>query len=261
LGYPALKVMNQLGQTFLIFAVGLAGGLVGSVLLSSPTNHVEDAATSAPGSSQQATNDYAKVLDGIQGDLAMLTDEVAQQRNMMRALDSRIASTQATRNDARLGAVGVELDPLAALNPSEIPSGQGFDAAVNAAIEKREADEAAVREAERAAQREERLNAQMENYIKELGLDANQAAEMKTILNDATVARTAFFNEMRESGSMDRELMREKMTELSDTQNEALGNVLNPTQMGQYTEMSANSGFGGGRRTGGTGGGARTNEF
>jgi len=256
--------MNQLGQTFLIFVVGLAGGLVGSMVLSTPSSNAEGTAAGANGASQQEANDHSKVLDGIQGDLAMLTDEVAQQRNMMRALDSRIASTQAARNDARPGAVGVELDPLAALSPSEIPSGQGFDAAVNAAIEKREADEAAVRDAERAVQREERLNAQMENYIKELGLDANQAAEMKTILNDATVARTEFFTEMRESGSMDRELMREKMTELSDTQNEALGNVLNPTQLEQYTEMSANSGFGGfggGRRTGGTGGGARTNEF
>jgi uncharacterized membrane protein YgcG len=259
--------MNQIGQTFLIFAVGLAGGLVGSTLMSSPSAAPDGASAGDSGAALSAGADLGTVLDTIQADLAMLTQEVALQGNQMSSMDTRLAGVQTSQAKTR-AAGGAAMDPLAGLDPGEMPSGMGFDAAVNAAIEKREADEAATRDADRTVRREERLDREMEKWTTELGLSTDQASQMKTILNDTTKARTDFFTEMRESGTMDRELMREKMTEMGDSQNEQLGNVLDATQMATYTESSANSGFGGfgGRRgggggTGGSSGGGRTNEF
>lgn len=259
--------MNQIGQTFLIFAVGLTGGLIGSMLMSSPT--AASAGTSADGSSAEmvADSDFGATLSTIQADLDMLTQEVALQRNRMSSLDTRLAGVQSSQSEVRVAGGAASEELLAGLDPGEMPSGMGFDAAVNAAIEKREADEAATREADRAVRLDERLDREMERWTSELGLSADQASEMKTILGDTTKARTDFFTEMRESGTMDRELMREKMTELGETQSEQLGNLLDATQMEKYTESSANSGFGGfggGRRGGNTGGntgGGRTNEF
>lgn len=263
--------MNQIGQTFLIFAVGLAGGLVGSTLLSSPTAASDSTSTGGSNAELVADGDFGAVLDTMQADLAMLTQEVALQRNHMSSLDTRLAGVQASQAESRMAGGGAAMDPLAGLDPGEMPSGMGFDAAVNAAIEKREADESATRDAARDVQREERLERDMERWTEELGLSADQASQMKTILNDTTVARTEFFTEMRESGTMDRELMRERMTELGETQNEQLGNVLDTTQMATYTESSSSSFFGGGfggRRgggggtsSGGTSGGGRTNQF
>jgi hypothetical protein len=257
--------MNQIGQTFLIFAVGLAGGLVGSTLFSSPTAASDSTSNGGNGQELAINAEFNTALDTIQADLAMLTQEVALQRNQMSSMDTRLAGVLASQAESRAAVVGQAVDPLAGLNPAEMPSGMGFDAAVNAAIEKREADEAATRAAARALQLEQRLEREMKRWTEELGLSADQASQMKTILNDTTVARTEFFTEMRESGTMDRELVREKLTELNDTQNEQLGNVLDSSQMEKYTESTANTFMGGrfgGRSTGSRssgGGGGRPN--
>jgi hypothetical protein len=260
--------MNQIGQTFLIFVTGLAGGIVGSMVLG-PSGGTADSADGGQAQTVLASDsELSGVIESIQGDMAQLGSEISQQKSVLQSLDARLANIQTLQGDGLVGGTGLNADPLAGLDQSEIPSGNSFDAAVNAAIEKREADEAAERDAQRAVRREEQMERRMENYVTELGLDAAQADQMKKILLDGDKARTDYFTELRESGNMDRQAMREAMTELTDTQNEQLGNVLNPTQMEQYSEMASSSRFGGfgggGRGTGGGGGnagGGRNNEF
>lgn len=251
--------MNQLGQIFLLFVVGLAGGLMGSLILSDPAGQGGAGESSSSISTDSADARLTARLDELQDTLDILVEDVARQRSNLAILDTRLAGVQAERRSNRDGDRGgaAPQDPFAGLDPSEIPTGRGFDAAVIAAVEKREADAAAQREVERAQRREEQLERQMERYIEELGLDDYQAGQMKTILNDTSVARNEFFTEMRESGVMDRQLIREKMTEINDSQIEQLGNVLTSVQMSQYTEMTANAGFGGGggRWSGGNSGG------
>lgn len=251
--------MNQIGQTFLIFVTGLAGGILGSIALG-PAADSTDPGTSGQGQpALTSDSELSAVIDAMQGDMAQLGNEISQQKSAIQSLDARLANIQALQGNSPSG------DPLAGLDPAEIPSGSSFDAAVNAAIEKREADEAAERDARRAERREEQMERRMENYVTELGLDAAQADQMKTILLETDTARSDLFTEMRDSGNMDRETIRDMMSELNETQNEKLSEVLNPTQMEQYTEMSSNRGFGGGfggRGGGNTGrGGGRNNEF
>jgi len=199
--------MKQLGPVLLYFTIGLAGGLVSAVVVSSPSGGSDDQPVA--GSSEEGL--LASRVKSLQDELALLRDDVSQQHNAMRILDSRLAGIQDSGPDSLGGMDIPDADALAALSPADMPSGMAFDAAVNAAIEKREADEAAEREEQRAVRRAEQLDRQMERYTQELGLDADQASQMKTILSETTEARNAFFSEMRESGTMDREMIREKM--------------------------------------------------
>lgn len=260
--------MNQIGQTFLIFVTGLAGGIVGSMVLGPSAGSADSADGGQTQTILASDNELSGVIESMQGEMALLGNEISQQNTVIQSLDARLANIQVLQGDGLVGGASQNADPLAGLDQSEIPSGNSFDAAVNAAIEKREADEAAERDAQRAVRREEQMERRMENYVTELGLDAAQADQMKTILLDGDKARTDFFTDMRESGTMDRQAMREAMTELTETQNEQLSTVLNPTQMEQYSEMSSNrggfGGGGGGRGAGGGGGntgGGRNNEF
>ncbi|MCP4094388.1 MAG: hypothetical protein GY747_13175 [Planctomycetes bacterium] len=254
--------MNQIGQTFLIFVTGLAGGIVGSMVLGTSTGATDPVDSGKNQTVLTSDSELTAVIDAMQGDMAQLGSEISQQKSVIQSLDARLANIQTLQGDGLIGGNSLNSDPLAGLDPAEIPSGNSFDAAVNAAIEKREADEAAERAAQRAVRREEQMERRMENYVTELGLDAAQADQMKAILLEGDTARSDMFTEMRESGTMDRQAMRDAMTELNESTNEKLGAVLNPTQMEQYSEMSSNSfgGFGGGRRGGNSGGGGK-NEF
>jgi hypothetical protein len=252
--------MNQIGQTFLIFATGLVGGLVGSMLFGPSPAEVDSGANTGVESVLTSDRALAEKLDGIQDELDRLGQDMSMQGTSLQALDSRIAALQDMRRDLLAGSsLGAGTDPLSLLDPAEIPSGMAFDAAVNAAIEKREADVEAERSERRSARRKEQLDRQMERFTEELGLDAVQADQMRTILDETSRKRNAFFSEMRDSGVMDRDLIRRTMTELNDSVTEQLGDVLTTDQMDKYSELNASrfggpgpGGGGGGRGSGGS---------
>lgn len=243
--------MQNLAQTVLVFALGLIGGIVGGLLFSSDPQAAGQLPGDGSPSVLQSDTELVGRLDGMQGELDLIQDELAQQRGMMMAMDSRMAQLPPPGPQGSMGPGG---DPFAQLDPSEIPTGMGFDAAVNAAIEKREEDERAARDERRQQFQKERMDEQMERYVAELGLDEGQADRMRTVLEETSERRNAFFTEMREAGTMDRQLIRDTMTELSESQNEQLSNILTSDQMSSYEGMNSDFGFGGR----GMGGGGRS---
>ena len=78
-----------------------------------------------------------------------------------------------------------------------------------------------------------------------LGLTGHQTNELRTILTDSNSKRSETFRTLRESGDWGN--MGEPMRQLRDETNQALANVLDPTQYEQYQKLegSRSRGMGG----------------
>jgi len=249
--------MNQLLQTFLIFVTGIVGGLVGSAILSSSST--EPASSQEIAAATEAEVDLGKQFDAMQMQLDNMERQLDVQGGSILTLKDRVSSAVEMDRALRDGRLpdGEEF-PLAA---NSMPTGQGFDAAVGAVIQQREQQEDAERDARREERRLEQLETRVTELAEQLGLDSMQTEVLSKALNESSVARTAFFADMRENGWGDRDGIRTRMTEISELETETLSASLTPEQMTQYTELNDSRGFGGfgggGRGGRGSGGGNR----
>lgn len=251
--------MNQLLQTFLIFIVGLLGGLIGSTLLGGASSEgSKDGTGSAISDGDQAS--LSDQLDAIQMELGSLSRRVELQASTLLTLQDRVAGAIEMDRSLREGRMpGGEPLPFAEMGPggmADMPTGQSFDAAVDAVIQQREEEEAAARAERREQRRQEQLDQRVADLSEQLGLDASQQSAFAEALNQTSVARNDYFSDMRENGFSGREEIQAKMTELREQELETLGGFLNQDQLTQYQELTEVSGFGGfGGRGGNRGGG------
>ncbi|MGB0952518.1 MAG: hypothetical protein ACPG31_04795 [Planctomycetota bacterium] len=255
--------MNQLLQTFLIFVTGLIGGLIGSVLLADGGSEATSM-DSDSGYTAAADEDLNKTLQALQAKVDTMGRTLELQSstllNMQEQMSSAVEMDRALRQGTLPG--GEPLPPGMGMAAADMPTGPGFDAALDAALQQRDEAEAAERAERREERRVEQLEQRVADLALELGLSEAQTEEFGRILDDSSKARNDFFTEMRESGSWgDRDSMRAKMTEFRETELESLGGLLNSEQLTQYTELTEFTGFGGrggGNRGGGNNGGSNS---
>lgn len=254
--------MNQLLQTFLIFVIGLIGGLIGSVLMGGADDPLEAENLSTFGAEEGQEGDLADQLEAIQASLGSLTRRLELQESTLLTLQDRVAGAiemDRSLRDGRLPGGEEFAMGLGALG--DMPTGPSFDSAVDAIIQQREEEESAARAERREERRQEQLEQRVNDLAEQLGLDATQKSAFSEALNATSVARNEFFTDMRENGFSNREGIQEKMTEIRDQELEALGGVLNQEQLTQYQDLTESSGFGGfGGRRGGGGGGGQNNQ-
>lgn len=240
-------------QLLLLFVVGLAGGLLGASLFGGGTGN----AALADGLDRGEVS-TASLLRALESRVMLLEREAEANNLAVSELDARVQA--ATRHEvpaasAAAVASGEGAAP-GALDLASTPTGPGFDAAVEAAIVRREEAQRQEREAERAQRRDERVQRTVDDLAVELGLDAGQKNSLFAAMKEASTARENFFMAMRDSGNFDREAARKTITEIRDAELAKASAVLNAQQLQRYTEVSdAGRDFGrGGPGGGGQGG-------
>ena len=76
----------------------------------------------------------------------------------------------------------------------------------------------------------ERLQREIEGLTEALGLSTDEVAKITPIVTEAKKKQTEAFTRMRESGDMDRDMMREEMTKMRAETDKKLKEVLTPEQ-------------------------------
>jgi len=244
--------MKPLTQTLMMFVVGLLGGVVGALVISpAPSSEPNTSTEASAGASVE------KQLELIQEQLDGLSRSVDLHGSTLSQLED--SQKNIAQDMAESLAKGVLPDgtPLQMpMNMGDLPAGPGFDTMVAAVIEQRDQEEAAARDQRRQEAQAQQIEERSKRLAEELGLDAVQTDQLAKVMTETNDARNAFFQEMRENGTWDRDAIREGMDNLRVEESEKLGDFLTPTQLEQYSEQSSGfGGFGGGRRGGGGGGG------
>ncbi|MHC4824258.1 MAG: hypothetical protein ACYTEP_09595 [Planctomycetota bacterium] len=246
--------MNQLLQTFLIFVIGLIGGLIGSALIGGADTTQEAENLSELGVTVEGEADLADRMEAMQASLGSLTRRLELQESTLLTLQDRVAGAIEMDRSLRDGRLpGGQEFAMVPGGMGDVPTGQSFDAAVDAVIQQREEEEAAERSERREERRQEQLEQRVNDLAEQLGLDATQKDAFADALNTTSVARNDFFVDMRENGFSGREAIQERMAEIRDQELETLGSVLNQDQLTQYQGLTESSGFGGWGRGGGGG--------
>lgn len=255
--------MNDLARLSLVFVVGLAGGLAGSVLFGGGPSGATG------GDSGASAGSPDRLLASLQDRMLAAEGAIESQRLAYDDLDGRmIALSRRADTDVMLANAGGAAalgGEGATLGAADMPTGQAFDAAVNAAIERREELERQQREAEREQRREERVAELADRITADLGLDATQSKVVKDAISESWAAREALFAGMRDNPGpqpqFSREEIGQKMADLRTQELDKVGAVLTPAQLETYTAMTnfgGRGGFGGdaggGRQRGGQGG-------
>ncbi len=225
----------------LILLGGFVGGLVGSTLTGGPAVEIDTPLYMADATQEhRQSEELAQRVQGLEGTLAGmeaaldgLRTELADRRREPMAPPVAAEGRRGGRRGGPEAATGFA------------PEEEERFAAYLDKVEEAKKDERQAQEAER---REERMARRMERYTNELGLDGYQSQEMSRIMSEADEKRSTYFTEMRESGSFDRESIRETMHEMQGSVNEQLGQVLTEGQMSDYEAMQEDSrrGWGGG---------------
>lgn len=84
---------------------------------------------------------------------------------------------------------------------------------------------------------EKRQKERIENYIKELKLDEKKGNELKKIFSETQAKLTKEMESMRESGNMDREAMRTKMTKVNEERDAKVKKALSADQYKKYEQL------------------------
>lgn len=245
--------MKPLTQTLMMFVVGLLGGVVGALVIS-------PAPSSEPNTSTEATAGASveKQLEEIQEQLDGLSRSVDLHGSTLSQLEDSQENIAQEMAESLAKGVLPDGTPLQMpLNMGDMPAGPGFDSMVAAVIEQRDQEEAAARDERRREAQAQKIEERSKRLAEELGLDAVQTDQLAKVMTETNDARNAFFQEMRENGTWDRDAIREGMETLRTEESDKLDDFLTPTQLEQYSEQSNTfgGGFGGGRRGGGGGGG------
>jgi hypothetical protein len=168
--------------------------------------------------------------------------------------------TRVAADAVRQGELDELRDLLAAVRDPETGSEQ-LESLVLNVLEAKEDRERAERDERRREALEARLDERLADLTEKLGLNTYQAGELKRVLTSEQEARDTFFAEMRETGTWDREAMRDGMEEIRTTTRTELQTVLSAGQYEQYVEQDTGfgsfGGFGGRRGGGDDGGGTR----
>jgi hypothetical protein len=242
-------------QTGPILAVALLGGFaagtVGGLLFapSGPNDSNDPLLASAEGGSGEYES-LQKKYSALAGENASLR---ASLDDLSRTVDSLANRRQAVPT-ATPEVVNKAQDSYAdqAAVPYTLEEEMRFSAYIDN-LEKKKEEE---REAEREERRVEQLARRVDRLSEELGLDTFQKGEMQRVLTESETATRDYFGAMRESGSFDRDAMRQGMADLNQKTTDSLAGFLNPAQLEQY--QSSNNGlqrfFGGDAAGGGRGG-------
>jgi len=233
----------------LILLGGFVGGLAGGTLLGGGAATETEPLYTADGPQVSVqSEELAERVQGLEGTLA----------GMEAALDGLRAELADRQREPIAPPVAKKYTGRGRGGPQSAASGAPAEEERFAAyLEKLDEEEKVEREGREAERRDERMARRMERYTSELGLDGYQSQEMSRIMTESDKNRSAYFTEMRESGSFDRESIRETMTEMQGVVNDELGQILTEGQMSDYEAMQENSrrGWGGG----GGGGSGRSN--
>ena len=239
-------------QTGPILAVALLGGFasgtVGGLLFapSGPNGSNDPLLASAEGGS----GDY----ESLQKKYSALSGENASLRASLEDL-SRTVDSLANRREAVPTTVPESTDKPQG-NYSEqaaVPYTLEEEMRFSAYIDNLEKQKEEERELEREQRRQDQLARRVDRLSEELGLDTFQKGEMQRVLTDSETATRDYFASMRESGSFDRDAMRQGMADLNQKTTDQLAGFLNPAQLEQY--QASNTGFQ--RFLGGDAGGGR----
>ncbi len=246
--------MNQTALLSIAVAAGFGGGFLGSILMAPAVDSDPVGASSDGNPALEASlGDLSTRMQTVEASTDALELSVSVLDGRYEDLATIIPSSQSGGGFASDGSAM----PLAA---EDMPTGAGFDAAVAAVIEQRDAAEAAQRVEDREQRREEQMQRRVDDLAKQLNLDPGQKTQFADVLNETAAKRDAMFAEMREAGNWDRDNIREQMTTLRDEETAAMSDFLNDDQLTKYQEVGTTSMFGGrggGGQRGGTGGGGR----
>jgi hypothetical protein len=242
--------MNQTLSTIFVLLIGFIGGLLGSSFSGSTDAQYD---MSIEGAAVNDTQELRDQISALQAANDSLRHQFDLQASGLAQLTERLSQAPPP--------------PGSELSFGDMPTGQAFDAQVNAAIDQREADRDVERATARRERDEERTARRVERLAEELGLDSSQTAQFATILEDVATKRSDYFAEIRENGweNIDRDEMRSTMEEMREDEYSQIEGVLTPEQFTQYQESSSNErggfGGGGGNRGGGNRGGGNGNDF
>jgi chromosome segregation ATPase len=240
-----------------VFAGG-AGAIATTVLTAPSKPAANDASVQTP------NDEVLAAIDALREDTRALVDrvealEIGAELAPVGGGPTRVASSITMSDveellDARLGGDGEDVE-LAAVTPEVLKT-------VEAAIELREERQRQEREQRRIEQEQQRMEDRLADLQTKLGLDQNQVNQMRTIFQDEAQRRDEMrdtMRELRDSGTMDRDQVRQLWTDARDATNQAIQGVLSPAQYEQYQEENSNNRWGGGmgRDRGAQGGGRR----
>ena len=248
--------MQNLLKAALFLLIGLLGGLLGATLLHGGSEPADGASQSGTGLDAVSATAFQELAERV-----MLLERSADAQDLaLEEFDGRLLSLGRREQPAGLAA---EAQPGAAASDAglalaEFPVGPGFDAAVVAALERREAEERAEREQQRVQRRDARLTDVAQQLATEAGLDSAQQNAVLKVMKETAVARETYFEQMQRGGDVDREAARAKMTEIRQAEVAAVSAVLTPAQMQVYTRLTESGrDFGGRAGRDGQGGGGR----
>lgn len=245
--------MNQTTVLTLAVAAGFAGGFVGSIFLApagSTGSTADDRGEVALYASEAEVRDLTERLQAVESATNSHQLSLGILEGRYEDLAERIPLGPAVPGEAEYGPAG---DPQ--LAQGALPTGPGFDAAVAAVIEQREAAEQAEREADRERRREEARERRLNQLAGDLGLDETQKTKLGEVMSDMETKREEAFAAMRESGNWDRDQARVTMERLRNYEVESVSAFMTPDQVTKYQESATRNAFGG--RGGQTGGAAR----
>ena len=240
----------------LILLGGFVGGLAGGTLLGGAATEAEPLYTADGPQVSAQSEELAERVQGLEGTLV----------GMEAALDGLRTELADRQREPIAPPVAKKYTGRGRGGPQSAASGAPAEEEERFAayLERLDEEEKVEREGREAERREERMVRRMDRYTSELGLDGYQSQEMSRIMTESDKNRSAYFTEMRESGSFDRESIRETMTEMQGVVNDELGQILTEGQMSDYEAMQENSrrGWGGGGGSGRSNGSSHGgNEF
>ena len=247
------NIMDKAPLAILFLLLALGGGAVGSSLFGPAVVPVVDSATLVADNSEldARVDTLQREVDKLVGQLSLMNEQLAA--NSGRPLDDPRGGGR--RGEPLAGGPGGAMG-----GPAVMMGGASMEREFEAYLQQRDANKTAEREIKRAEQRKERASKQALKAQEKYGLDEYQTSVLEGALLAKDEARSKAFTEMRESGSFDREQMRETMTDIRETELNTLSSAFTAEQMSQYEADTESRGFGGrgSRDSGGNSGGDRS---
>ncbi len=230
------------------FVMGVAGVAVGTMI-----SDDGEAVVATESASEETLRVLSERVDRV-------TDQNREMVDRLQSIELQLMSLSAEANARPEPVVLAEVQPVvedpevdavvAALTDSDSALPETFTEKIGDVVQALRDEERRQRDEERDQARADALEQRLEELAKELQLDAYQVNGMRDIFADSQTKRGELFETARATNDWGN--LRESMETIRGEADEALGQLLSPTQMEQYEE--AQGGWGG---FGGGGGGGR----